>query len=296
MIIRHLAIALCTTVFVSGWFSNTASADISGRSPSPAAVLGVPGAQLIEIPEFDENLPSFNIDASVPQNTTFNTVTITQEAVDARIAAGDTGPIIDMAFTIEGLTHSHLSDLTVRLRHVESNRVATLFERVGITDPSPGGIIDNQNVDGTGDTSNFSGSYRFRDEAGDSERSDDLWLVASLTADDAVIPTLVTSDNSFLPTYEASGANNGDVTLFNAFGVGDNGESLTLQSVVGDWRFEISDRSNQTPVTDVPPALVQSFTQTNVFFDTAVVAIPEPTTASGMLFALIGLAARRRRA
>ncbi len=271
MKIRQQALAFSFIVLASGIFAGIASADLAKSSGD---------ASVKSIPEHDPAL-------SNSENTTISTVTITAADIDP----GDTGPIVDVFFTIEGLTHSHLSDLTVRVRHRETNRVATLFERVGIIDESGNGGIDNQNVDGDGDSSNFSGSYRFRDDG------DSLWGVALATSDDEVIPTLNTQDGSFLPVYAASGAQNGDVGLFSIFATNDSGASNTLQSVIGNWDFEISDRSNQTPVTDVPPALIQSFTRTNVFFDTeVVVAIPEPGSALALLLGLAAATSRRRRA
>ena len=128
--------------------------------------------------------------------------------------------------------------------------------------------------------------------------------MASGTADNAIVPTLVTSATPQLPVYAASGANNGLVNLLNAFGTDGNGNALSLPDIVGTYQFEISDRSNQTTNT---PVLIgnsgvpqQSFTRTNVAFQAAVgngtPVIPEPGSATAMLLGLIGLAARRRRA
>ena len=247
---------------------------------------GNPAGVPIEIADFNPAL-------SNDDNTIISTVTITSGAV---AAIDNGGTISDVFFTIEGLTHSHVSDLTVRVTHLESNRTATLFERVGITDDGTdagsNGIVDNQNGDGIGANSNFSGSYRFQD-GGDS-----LFAVANATADNAVVPTLNTSVIPQVPVYAASGANNGLVSLLSAFGTDGNGNALTLPDIVGTYQFEISDRSNQTTNT---PVLIgnsgvtqQSFTRTNVAFQAAV--IPEPGSATAMLLGLIGLAARRRRA
>ena len=124
--------------------------------------------------------------------------------------------------------------------------------------------------------------------------------MASGTADNAIVPTLVTSATPQLPVYAASGANNGLVNLLNAFGTDGNGNALSLPDIVGTYQFEISDRSNQTTNTPVAPAGIQSFTRTNVAFQAAVgngtPVIPEPGSATAMLLGLIGLAARRRRA
>jgi len=231
-------------------------------------------------------LPDFDPSVNNVANTSLSTTTITASDLDPT----RTGPITNIFFTIEGLTHSHISDLTVRVRHTALNgveRVATLFERVGITDTSGNGPVDNQNIDGIGATSNVSGTYRFQD-GGTS-----FWDAAVAAGDNEVIDVLDVAGGTFLPVYSASGAENGLVSLNNAF----IGNGLTLNSVLGDWTFEISDRSNQTTNTPVPLAGIQSFTRTNVAFVTAEgSAIPEPSTASGMLLALIGLAARRRRA
>lgn len=243
----------------------------------------------ISIPDFDPNLNNAD-------NTIFSTVTITADDV-AMIDNG--GNIVDAFFTIEGLTHSHVSDLTVRVSYTGTGdnagitRAATLFERIGITDggsdTGANGIVDNQNIDGIGATSNFSGSYRFQD-GGDS-----LFSVANNTADGAIVPTL-NSAGIGSPVYAATGANNGQVSILSAFGTDGSGNALTLPEIVGTYQFSFSDRSDQTTNTLVPPQnILQSYTQTNVAFQ-AVNTIPEPGTASGMLLALIGLAARRRRA
>ena len=172
-------------------------------------------------------------------------------------------------------------------------RAATLFERVGITDggsdTGANGIVDNQNIDGIGATSNFSGSYRFQD-GGDS-----LFDVATNTPDGDVVPVL-NSAGTGIPVYAATGANNGQVSLLSAFGTDGAGNALTLQDIVGTYEFSFSDRSNQTTNGDVN-GIDQRYTRTNVAFQAVVPtpAIPEPATASGMLLALIGLAARRRR-
>ena len=206
--------------------ANAQSGFIPGNSGNPA---GVP----IEIADFN---PALSNDG----NTIISTVNITSGAV---AAIDNGGTISNVFFTIEGLTHSHVSDLTVRVTHLESNRTATLFERVGITDDGTdvgsNGIVDNQNGDGFGANSNFSGTYRFQD-GGDS-----LFAVASGTADNAIVPTLVTSATPQLPVYAASGANNGLVNLLNAFGTDGNGNALSLPDIVGTYQFEISDRSNQ---------------------------------------------------
>ena len=251
------------------------------------------GAAPVVIPDFDPNLTTPTVNLA---NTVFSTVTITS----AEVAAIDNGGTIsDVFFTIEGLTHSHLSDLVVSVTHLESNRTATLFSRVGIeddgTDLGSNGIVDNQNIDGIGDSSNLGGSYRFQD-GGDS-----LFVVAGATADDAIIPTL-NSDGPGAPVYAASGVNNGPVGLLAAFGFDDDGNALTLPDIVGNYEFAISDRSNLTPVSDVignPSGVTfQSFTQTNVAFLATVdgAAIPEPGSATAMLLAMVGFAARRRKA
>ena len=271
---------LLLTLNVAG-IANAQSGFIPGNSGNPG---GIP------IPIADFN-PALSNDG----NTIISTVNITSGAV---AAIDNGGTISNVFFTIEGLTHSHVSDLTVRVTHLESNRTATLFERVGITDDGTdvgsNGIVDNQNGDGFGANSNFSGTYRFQD-GGDS-----LFAVASGTADNAIVPTLVTSATPQLPVYAASGANNGLVNLLNAFGTDGNGNALSLPDIVGTYQFEISDRSNQTTNTPVAPAGIQSFTRTNVAFQAAVgngtPVIPEPGSATAMLLGLIGLAARRRKA
>ena len=279
---RHQVVAFGAMLLLTVSVASTANAQsgfIPGNSGNPA---GVP----IEIADFNPAL-------SNDDNTITSIVTITSEAV---AAIDNGGTISDVFFTIEGLTHSHVSDLIVTVTHLESNRTATLFSRVGITDDGTdvgsNGIVDNQNGDGIGANSNFSGSYRFQD-GGDS-----LFEVANATADNAVVPTLDTSVIPQVPVYAASGANNGLVSLLSAFGTDGNGNALTLLDIVGTYEFEISDRSNQTTNTPVAPAGIQSFTRTNVAFQATAgtPAIPEPGTATAMLLGLIGLAARRRKA
>jgi len=287
MITRHRVFAfgaiLTLTVCMTGLANAqpTGSGFITQDSGNPA---GTP----IPLPDFVPGL-------SNTANTTFSTVTITA----ADVAAIDNGGIInDVFITLEGLTHSHLSDLTVSVTHLESNRTATLFERVGIsddgTDVGSNGIVDNQNGDGIGDSSNLSGTYRFQD-GGDS-----LFVVAANTADAAFIPTL-NSQGPGQPVYTASGANNGLVSLFSQLATDGAGNALTLPQIVGNYQFAISDRSNQTtntPVTgNAGPLLGQSFTRTNIAFQAAApgAAIPEPGTATALLLGIVGLAARRRK-
>lgn len=280
MIIKQ-QVAFGVAVLLTAVLSGSVPADLPKSSGD---------ASVKPIPQYDPTLDNDPLLDLNQENTTISTVTITEDD----ITPGDTGPIIDAFFTIEGLTHSHLSDLTVRVRHRETNRVATLFERVGLVDFNNNGGIDNQNLDGIGDDSDLSGSYRFRD-GGSS-----LWDVAENTANGDEIPVLITQDNSFLPVYAASGSSNGEVGLYAIFGTDDSGTPLTLESVIGNWDFEISDRSSETTDTLVDDQegnpRVQSFTRTNVYFATEAVAIPEPATASGILLGLVGLATRRRRA
>lgn len=279
---RHQVVAFGAMLLLTVSVASTANAQsgfIPGNSGNPA---GVP----IEIDDFNSAL-------SNDDNTITSIVTITSEAV---AAIDNGGTISDVFFTIEGLTHSHVSDLIVTVTHLESNRTATLFSRVGITDDGTdvgsNGIVDNQNGDGIGANSNFSGSYRFQDGGAS------LFEVANATADNAVVPTLDTSVIPQVPVYAASGANNGLVSLLSAFGTDGNGNALTLLDIVGTYEFEISDRSDQTTNTPVAPAGIQSFTRTNVAFQATAgtPAIPEPGTATAMLLGLIGLAARRRKA
>ena len=281
MLIRQQAIVFCVTVLLSGMLTGTASADLPMNSGSQAVNL----------------LPDFVNGDSNEQNTSRSTITISE----GNITAGDTGPITDVFFTLEGLVHSNLSDLTVRVEYfpeggpsgagVTPTRIATLFERVGISDgPDDNSFIDNQNVDGTGSSANLDGTYRFRD-GGTS-------LFDTVAGEDTnfLVPTLGGVDDDFLPVYAASGAGNGLVGLTTIFGTDGAGNALTLTDILGTYDVTISDRSNQTTNIEIG-GQEQSFTQTNVFFVTAppTEAIPEPATASGMLLALIGLAARRRR-
>ena len=288
-----VAAMILLTVAISGHtnaqsgFIATNSDDSNGDPTNNE--FGNPIGSTVAIPDFDPNLTNL-------QNTIFSTVTITDSAVDA---IDNGGNIVDVFFTIEGLTHSHASDLTVRVDYTGTGanagitRAATLFERVGITDggsdTGANGIVDNQNIDGIGATSNFSGSYRFQD-GGDS-----LFDVATNTPDGDVVPVL-NSAGTGIPVYAATGANNGQVSLLSAFGTDGAGNALTLQDIVGTYEFSFSDRSNQTTNGDVN-GIDQRYTRTNVAFQAVVPtpAIPEPGTASGMLLALIGLAARRRR-
>ena len=257
---------------------------------------GDPIGTRVEIPDFDPNLAGGAFPAVNTLNTTFSTVTITQDDLDAR---GDNGQdIVDVFFTIEGLTHSHASDLTVSVAYTPegatgATRTATLFERVGILDGGSGnganGFVDNQNGDGFGSNANLNGSYRFAD------RGTQLFAqAATSTGDNAVVPVL--DPITGVPIYQATGATDQQVGLFSAFATDGNGNALQLVDIIGEYTFAISDRSNQTTNVAVN-GTEQSFTRTNVAFQTAAItAIPEPGTASAMLLGLIGLAARRRRA
>ena len=257
----------------------------------------------------DTTIPQFIPGQTNEQNTIISTVTITNEQA-AFVNNG--GNINNTFFTIEGLEHERLSDLTVRVDYfplgtdtstANPTRTATLFERVGLLDDAPvdntappqdNGIIDNQNFDGFGSVSNFNGAYRFQDGGQslfDTATNQNL-------GDDGVVPTLNSPSDGSQVLFAASGANNGEVSLFNAFaGAGD----LTLPQIAGIYEFAISDRSNFLtagsfqPDQPVPP---QIFTATNVAFQTGAptTAIPEPGTATAIVLGLIGFAARRRRA
>ena len=282
-----LTLTVCMTSL-----ANAQLVEDSGFIPEDS---GNPAGDPIDIAEFNPALTNAG-------NSILSTVTITGTDV-AFVDNG--GNISDVFITLEGLTHSHLSDLTVTVLHQESGRFATLFERVGIQDAGVdnggNGIVDNQNGDGDGFNANLSGTYRFQD-GGDS-----LFQAAGDTADAAFVPTL-NSDGPGLPVYAASGAGNGNVSLLTQLGTS-GGSPLTLPDIVGTYVFSISDRSNQTTNIDAlgPNGLVgnsgvpqQSFTRTNVAFQAAVgngtPVIPEPGSATAMLLGLIGLAARRRRA
>ena len=277
-------VMLMLTVVSTGLANAQTLIEDSGFLPSFSE-----GTAVTPIPQFDPNLSNIG-------NTVFSTVTITADDV----AVVDNGGNISSVFvTIEGLTHSNLSDLTVSVRRVADSgavlRTATLFERVGINDAegNNNGFVDNQNIDGQGSNANLSGTYRFQD-GGSS-----LFEAANAVGDNGVVPTLVTSVIPQLPVYAPTGANGNDVDLFSAFATNDAGAALTLPEIVGTYEFLISDRSNQTPVTNVPVAGIQSFTRTSISFQAAAAgtpAIPEPGTAAAMLLGLIGLAARRRKA
>ena len=281
---------LLLTVALAG-HANAQSGLVEARSTTVADPIPTPIPQFMVSPATDE------------QNTIFSTVTIT----DAQVAEEDNGGTIsDAFFTIEGLQHDRLSDLTVRVdyyplgtdtRTATPTRTATLFQRVGITDggtdTGANGFVDNQNIDGFGAISNFDGAYRFQN-GGSS-------LFATATAqtlgDDGVVPTLNSAGDG-IPFYAATEANNVQVNLLDEFGTDGAENALTLPQIAGIYEFAISDRSNFiSPTESQPVDADQFFTATNVSFQADVVApaIPEPGTASGMLVALIGLAARRRR-
>ena len=287
MRIRQQALALGAMLSLSVAMTSYAEAQNS-------AFINMPSTQPVGVPV---NTPIPIGDFGTATNTRISTVSITA----ADIAPIDNGGnIINTFFTIEGLTHSHLGDLTLRVAYfapgvnstipANATRSATLFERVGIVaDTNLNGTVpDDQDLDGDGFSSNFNGSYRFQD-GGSS-----LFTVAAATDNNDVVPTL-NSAGTGLPVYAASGAANGLVGLSNAFA--GNG-TFTLSDIVGDYVFTLSDRSNETTNTPVAPTnLLQSFTRTNVAFQTGpATAIPEPGTASAMLLGLIGFAARRRRA
>ena len=288
---------LTLTVSLAGY----ANAQGSGFIAEPSSTTNT---DQISIPDFNPALDNAGNTFSSP----LSTVTITADDV---AAIDNGGNIVDVFFTIQGLVHSHASDLTVRVDYTGTglnagvNRTATLFERVGIeddgTDLGSNGIVDNQNGDGIGATSNFSGSYRFRDDLTNGPQGDSLFEVANATADNANIATL-NSQGTGAPFYNASGANNGQVSLLSAFGKDGSGNALTLPEIVGVYTFTFSDRSSLTTNTLVSgnagPNLEQSFTRTNVAFQAVVPtnAIPEPGTATAMLIGLVGLAARRRKA
>ena len=276
---------LTLTVSLTGFANAQTLTQDSGFIPANSNTAGNPPTV---IPDF---VPGLSNNA----NTVFSTVTISASDV-AFIDNG--GNISDVFITLEGLTHSHLSDLTVSVLHTNSGRMATLFERVGIeddgTDVGDNGIVDNQNGDGIGDSSNLSGTYRFQDDG------DSLFQVAAATGDAVFIPTL-NSQGAGLPVYAASGANNGQVSLLTQLATDGAGNALTLPQIVGTYQFAISDRSNQTTNVDAPGNSAvgfQSFTQTNIAFQAAApgAAIPEPGTATALLLGIVGLAARRRKA
>ena len=296
MIKRQLVFVFGAVVLLSVALTSSADAQ-SGFLAERSTTIVAPDPT--SIPQFDPTLNN-------AQNSIISTVTITNDEV----AAEDIGTDITRAFfTIEGLEHNRVSDLTVRVDYyplgtntsvASPTRTATLFERVGLTDngsdagnPADNGIIDNQNFDGFGALSNFDGAYRF-ENGGQS-----LFATATGLGDAATVPTL-NSTSPGEPFYAASGANNGQVNLLQAFATDNSGNALQLPDIAGIYEFVISDRSNFLTNGTQSDNLNQIFTATNVTFQTAPVqltpAIPEPGTASGMLLALIGLAARRRRA
>ena len=247
-------------------------------------------------------IPQFNPDPTNDNDPTISTVTITAAEVGL---IDNGGTITDAFFTIDGLQHDRVSDLTVRINYfplgtdtstANPTRTATLFERVGITDAGTdaggNGTVDNQNIDGFGAISNFNGAYRFQN-GGES-----LFATATALEDEDVVPTLNSAGDDSQLVFAATGANNGQVNLLMAFGTDGAGNALTLPQIIGIYEFAISDRSNFISTTVSQPADAnQSFTATNVSFQAAVStpAIPEPSTATSMLLALIGLATRRRR-
>ena len=284
MIIKHRVIAFSAMLSLIVFSTGSAIA----QTTNPGTLLDVRSATLDDttrtlIPDFD---------GTPTDDTRFSTVSITaQDLIDA----GDNGQeIVDVFFTIEGLVHSHVSDLTVGVAFTPTdpnspNRAATLFERAGISDPSI--IANNQNGNSNfGATANLNGSYRFGDNGAQ------LFAAAASAADNNEVITRVNEPTEGATIYRATGATDGFVSLFDAFATDGAGNALTLTDIIGTYTFAISDRSNLT-TNNALVGVPQSFTETNVAFQTApTTAIPEPGTATATLLGLIGFAARRRRA
>ena len=137
----------------------------------------------------------------IPDNSSsgyVSTVTITDSEI-----------IQNATFSIEGLTHSWIGDLTITVAHSTSGKTATLLHRVGMTS-SPSS---------TGDSSDVNGTYMFQDGNGS------IWSEAALGDSSYVVRPGV---------YSASGMNEAIVSLDSIF----SGELTN-----GDWSFTISDNN-----------------------------------------------------
>lgn len=127
-----------------------------------------------------------------------STVTITDSEV-----------IQEAAFSIEGLQHFWIGDLTITVDHSTSGKSAVLVHRVGTT----------ANPNSVGDSSDVNGTYTFEDG------NASIWSEAASGDTDYVVNP---------GTYDASGVNEAIVNLNSIFG----GEMTN-----GDWVFTISDHN-----------------------------------------------------
>ena len=179
-----------------------------------------------------------------------STITITENEI-----------IEDVTFSIEGLSHGFAGDLVAIVRHVESNKTATLFSRIGKTSPTTG----------VGDESDFGGDYDFSDAT-----MNNIWSEAALGSTGYVLRNKADASQPNPGIYRAAaGISGAPISLKNAF------EGGTTQ---GTWVLELTDRNFSEE---------GSFREFKVNFTST--AVPEPSTIVLMLAAGIGAIGIRRR-
>lgn len=164
------------------------------------------------------------------------------------ITVGDAGQVGSFnGLTLSGLAHTFLGDLTATLTAPDGT-VVTIFDRVGKTSPDSG----------FGDSSNFLGTYVFKDGGAG------LWAAAAAVNG----ATVVANGN-----YSASAALTGAAISLQA--------ALAGHSVTGDWKLTIADYG-----------VGESGTLGNWQLDFSVV--PAPGVLATLALGVLG--ARRRRA
>jgi subtilisin-like proprotein convertase family protein len=148
-----------------------------------------------------------NTSATIPDN---NFTGISRD-----IVVSDPGNVGELSVSITGLTHDWVGDLIASLTHVETNTKVDLFNQIG--------KVTNT---GTGDGSNFNGTYSFSNTF-----TTDIWAAAAAVTSDVNI----TPGNYAPSTFKTSGAANvapvSSLTLFNG------------QNLAGTWRLTVSDRA-----------------------------------------------------
>ena len=180
--------------------------------------------------------------------------------------------IQDVVVTIEGLQHNFVGDLTAVLTKVGADTSispggSNIFSRIQIANPGS-----------TGQSASVSGNYTFTsNDPANPTNPASIWDAAAVAVsplgDGAIANS--TFDSTVYSAVNAAGT---EISLANAF---------AGQTTQGDWRFVIRDEAGGN---------VGSFTGVSLSFQsTAINAVPEPTSATLIAMASLGLCMRRRR-
>jgi subtilisin-like proprotein convertase family protein len=172
------------------------------------------------------------------------------------IVVPDSFSITDITVTLNNLTHAYIGDLIATLTHVDTGTTVSLFNRIGRVSS------------GTGDGSNFNGTYSFNDAF-----TGNIWTVADSGEDDFDIPS-----GNYFPT----GADSSTLVPMLT--------SLGGSQTAGDWRLTISDNG----LSDT--GSLGSWTLNLQGTPLAPVSVPESSSGLGLLaLGLLGAGAALKR-